>query len=163
MKITKNYVKADSTDNAIATKISELGTIFYRISLDDVIKYFDSPKQNVWVWKSFVEEGWNCINFENSLFGSAVDGSDLYLCVTDGMEIDVNGEAVDPELALEEYDLDELSEYILPGNDGIIRRYITDDEINTPKFDKWAPDLLDEGYNFTDIVKDAEEFYGFSV
>lgn len=162
MKIRK-YIKADSTDTQIATKISENGTIFYRIPLQDVIKYYDNPKRNIWVWKSFVEEGWNCINFDNSLFGSAVDGSDLYLCVTDGMEIDVDGNAVDPEQALEEYDLDELSDYILPGNDGIIRRYITDSEIKTPKFDKWASDLIDDGYDFTSLVEDAMEFDDFSV
>ena len=163
MKIKKNYIKADATSNAIAEKISTQGTIFYRISLDEVIDYYSDPKRNVWVWKSFVELGWNCINFDNSLFGSYVDGSDLYLCVTDGVEIDVDGVAVNPEEAFDDYDIEDLSDYILPGDDGIIKRYIGEDEIKTPLFDKWAGEIIDAGYEFTDMVKYANEFYDFTT
>lgn len=62
MKITKKYVKADATSTAIAKKIDELGTIFYKLTLDMVLDYFSGTKENCWIWKSFDELGWDCLD-----------------------------------------------------------------------------------------------------
>ena len=64
----------------------------------------------------------------------------------------------------EEYDISDLENYILPGDKGIIKRYITEDEIYTPYFDKWAGEMIEkDGYDFTEMVKYANEFYDFTV
>lgn len=164
MKITKKYVKADATSTAIAKKIDELGTIFYKLTLDMVLDYFSGSKENCWIWKSFDELGWDCLDLSKNLIGSRVIGDDFYLCITDGENIMVGDSEVVSESALEEYDIEDLQEYILPGDKGIIRRYITEDEIYTPYFDKWAGEMIEkDGYDFTEMVKFANEFYDFTV
>lgn len=165
MKITKNkYIKSDATSTSIAKKIDELGTIFYKFTLDEVLDYFSGSKQNCWIWKSFEELGWECIDLAKNLIGSRVIDDVFYLCITDGQEIEVNGQEVMPESALEEYDISDLENYILPGDKGIIKRYITEDEIYTPYFDKWAGEMIEkDGYDFTEMVKYANEFYDFTV
>lgn len=137
------------------------GTTFYTISLEDVRVAMQSGEANIWIDKAFAELGWDAIDFEHSLFGSQIIDNVLYLCITDGQDIEVQGRGVDPESALEAYQVEHLSAYIQQGTPEVITKYITQYEIKTPNFNKWAADLLAEGHSFTDIVKDAQEFADF--
>lgn len=132
-------------------------TKFYSASLDDVLKAYDNPDKNCWVYASLKEYGWDCIDFDNNLFGSAVVDDILYICVTDGKDIRVMDSWVDPEYALEDYVIDVLQDYIIPATDKIITRYISSYEIFKPDFDKLAPSLIKER-EFLDMVRDMEDF-----
>lgn len=144
--------------NAAATPAKNSGTTFYATTAEDIIKAYDDNSSNIWVRQAFIEEGLDAIDYDNNLFGSAVIGDTLYICVTDGKEIEVNGTLVDPETALTDYTLDDLSEYTKNASADIIRRYITEYEIKSPDFDKWAIDMLNDGVSFSDLVADYEDF-----
>lgn len=144
------------------TAAMQIGTTYYRVTLDDIESVMqDSTDANIWILKSFQELGWDAIDFEHNLFGSQVIDNVLYICNTDGRDIDVRGEKVDPETALDDYKLSDLSTYIEDADEEIILKYITPYEIKTPKFNNWASELLKDGYTFTDLVNDAQEFSDF--
>lgn len=134
------------------------GTTFYSASADDIIEAYGDVTLNVWVRKAFIERGLEAIDYDRNLFGSKVIDDVLYICVTDGQDIEVDGELVNPEEALEIYTPYELSEYIRPASKDIISRYITEYEIIIPDFDNWAIDLLNDVYDFSKLVKDYQEF-----
>lgn len=151
----KKYVKA-------AKQKFSNGTKFYKVTIDDVIKYLEDKNANVWVIESFKQLGWDAINWDKGLFGSSIISNVLYICDTDGNDIYLNGKAVDPEAALEEYTPDELSKFISDATPDIVNRYITEYEIMIPEFDKWALDMLkDSDMSFTKMCKDATEFDEF--
>jgi hypothetical protein len=154
MKITKSKVKAS------VTKTSRKGTTFYKATLDEVKSAFKEKGANLWLLESFEKLGWDAIDFDNNLFGSRVIDDVLYICVTDGYEIEVNGRKEDPEEVLDYYGDSELADYIEDATDKIILKYITEYEIHSPDFNGWAADLLKD-YEFIDLVDTAKEFPDF--
>ncbi|MCM1226122.1 MAG: hypothetical protein NC320_01695 [Clostridium sp.] len=152
MKVYKHRISA-ATNSAQGS-----GTTYYLVTFDQIQKFFNGEDSNVWIGKSFEELGWAAIDFDNNLFGSQIIGDDLYICVTDGKDIEVNGDLVNPEEALEICAPDDLSEYIKSASNGIIQRYITEYEIVMPDFDNWAADLLEDNISFSRMVSDFHEF-----
>lgn len=148
MKIIKS-----STD-----KHSEIGTTFYQVSLKELQDSLKGSDANIWMQKAFEEDGFDAIEFKHSLFGSRVIDDILYICITDGYDITVNGKEVDPETALDYYNPEtELSDYVKLADDDIIMENITEYEMKPIDFDKWAADLLKD-YSFMDLVKAAKDF-----
>jgi hypothetical protein len=134
------------------------GTIFYRVSLDDIIKHFSDKSENAWILKSFEELGWNALNFHKHLYDSFICEDDLFICVTDGKKIRYNDKFMSVDKLPKDIDLDELSPYIAMGNDQIIHRYITPYELKLPKFTEWSADLEADGYKKEKLRKDAKQF-----
>lgn len=156
MRVKKSIHSASSIKAATTA-----GTTFYEVTLEDIQSAFNEDDANVWIGKMFELDGWDAIDFETALYGSQIIDDVLYICVTDGQDIKIKGEYVDPEAALEYYQLNHLSEYIKEGTSDIIKKYITEYEVVTPDFNKLAELLLKDGHLFTDIVKDAQEFDSF--
>lgn len=134
------------------------GTTFYSATVDDIIDAYGDVTLNAWIRQAFVDRGLDAIDYDHNLYGSAIIDDVLYICVTDGYDIEVNGEEVDPEEALSEYTPEDLSDYIKPATAEIIRRNITEYELITPDFESWAIDLLRDGYSFSKLVTDYMEF-----
>lgn len=133
------YIKADSNSN----------TTFYKITLNDLKQAFSD--ENAWLLASITDLGFRAIDID-SLIGSRVIDNVLYLCVTNGVDIDVNGELADPEDALFQYNLDDLSEYIEDATDDIILDNIDEYNMKPPNYDSLASDLISDGYTFTELV-----------
>lgn len=149
------YGKVESSQTVTAAE--SVGTVFYRVTEDAVKEAFHSDKGNIWMAAEFEINSWNCIDADKSLFGSVVIDDVLYLCVTDGQDISVAGDVVDPESALEDYDLEALTSYIQDADESIILKYITEYEIKFEDIDNTAIYLLNEDISFVEIVKAAEE------
>lgn len=129
------------------------GTTFYRLTDDDIQNYH---KDNYNLITTYIRYNYGVGAFDlEKMYGSALIDGDLYICVTDGNYIYVNGEPTDPETALEDFDLDDLSEYIEPATDEIISRYATEYEFKPIDIDEIALELMRAGHHFTEIVKDA--------
>lgn len=152
MKIYRHIISAAT--NTTKTK----GTTFYLVTFEQIQKYFNNEDTNIWISKAFEELEWDAIDFDNNLFGSQIIGDDLYICVTDGVDIEVGDELVYPEEALDIYTPDELSEYIKPATDEVIQKYITEFELVTPDFDKWAYDIIANNISFSKMVSDYQKF-----
>ena len=153
---SENITSAENTDNQIND-----GTIYYKTTVEEIIDTLKDQEANPWLIAAFQNDGYDAIDFKHNLYGSAVLDDGLYICVTDGHDIEVNGEEVDPEDALEDYSVDELSKYIQPATPDIIKRWITPDEIKKPWLDKWAPELLNSGHSFIELAEAAKEFFDF--
>lgn len=152
MKITKKVYGADRSEARKA------GTTYYTITKDALRKAFGDDSENVWLKAAIEADGFDAIDLDKNLFGSKVIGDTLYLCITDGRDIMVDGIAVDPEEALDEYTPEQLSDFVAHATDKLIRRYITPYEIYEPDFDELAVDLLKGGVSFSRLVDDYEEF-----
>lgn len=148
----KRYIR--STVEPAMTK----GTTFYQVSLDDVLEHFSKPSENVWMYKSFLELGWKCLDFHKHLYNSFFYEEDLYICVTDGSKVMYDGKFMNVEDLPMEIDIDLLGDYVSAGNDKIIHRYITPYELKTPKFTEWSKELEAEGYKKEKLRKDEAQF-----
>lgn len=96
------------------------------------------------------------------MFGSAVfeeNNEDvIYICVTDGYEIEVDGEMVDPEEALENYAPIYLENHIQDANDDVIMRNITPYELADFDESSVARGILRTyDVSFKKVVSDFEE------
>ena len=133
-------------------------TVFYKTNVDEIIEVLKDNDENVWLIAAFENDGLDAIDFKHNMWGSYVDGSELYICVTDGHEIEVDGKMVDPEFALEDYGVEAVSPYIEDATPDIILERIGVDEINPPYFDGWAADLLEGGHSFVELMEAADDF-----
>lgn len=149
MKITKAET---------SSKKSDTGTTFYRIPLEALI---DAHKDsNIWIQQVLASEGFEAIDLAHSLFGSRVIDDILYLCITDGYDIEVEGNEVDPESALDYYNPEtELADYVKPGPKSIILENITEYELNSIDFNAELKNMLDSGYDFIELMRAAVELY----
>lgn len=143
--------------NSIINAASDPGTIFYRITEDQVE---DLDGDNLFIKEAFNMYGFNAFDL-STLYGSIVEDNVLYLCKTDGQYITVEGEEVDPEEALSQYGVAACSSYIQDGTPDIIRRNLSGYELNKEYIDvdEIALSLLQAGHHFREIVEDADDAY----
>lgn len=152
----KRYTKTKSEGSYIRAAGTPGGTVWYEAEFEqvrDVLK-----EENLILYGAFLTNGFDCIsNIDINLPGSYVQGDYLYICESDGELINVNGDQVDPEYAMEEYEPEMLSAYIVPADDKIIKQKLTEYEITNYDIDEVAYELFDEGYTFTTILADYEK------
>lgn len=130
-----------------------LGTHFYRITIDQAK---DALNNIISDWE-FDNVGWDALNIDKNYPGSEIINGDLYVCSTDGQDIQVGDDMVDPEIALSFYTLDELENYIEDATEEICHRYITPYEIiDQINIDDVAWELMND-YTFMQIVDAAKE------
>ena len=154
--VRKGIKSADESGGTPIMAAKHEGTTFYQTTLDAVISALENDKANVWLRAAIAESGFDALNFETGLWGSQVINDDLFICDTDGQKLNIDGTLINPETALEEYHLEALSPFIQQATDDIILRYITEYEIKTPDFDNLAIELLNGGWSFSELAKDAE-------
>lgn len=163
MKIQKSNknIKYDAKMASVMQASSVLGTSYYKISLEDIIKSIDSNRVNLFLKYAMNMYGLSAINLD-TLFGSKIIDNTLYLCVTNGQDIEVNGDLVDPENALENYTLEDLDTYISEASDRCILSHITIYELKLDIFKEEGTlseliiNMLESGEKFQNIVKDYE-------
>lgn len=136
--------------------LTSIGTEFHKISLDDTLKILQRDKANIWLMQRLESVGWEALDIKHNLFGSYVIDDILYICVTDGKEIQVEDALIDPEIALESYRPEELEDYIVDADDKIVKRYITEYALAEFDIDESAEQLLHEGKSFIDLMESAQ-------
>ena len=152
----KRYRKTRPEGSYIRAAATPGGTIWYEAEFEQVRDAL--KEENLILYGAFLTNGFDCIsNIDINLPGSYVQGDYLYICESDGELININGEQVDPESAMEEYGPEMLSAYIVPADDKIIRQKLTDYEITDYDIDDAADALFEEGYTFTSILTDYEK------
>lgn len=152
----KRYRKIKSEGSYIKAAAAPGGTVWYEAEFEQVRDAL--KEENLILYGAFLTNGFDCIsNIDINLPGSYVYGDYLYICETDGQLINVNGNQVDPESAMEEYEPEVLSAYIVPADDKIIRQKLTEYEITNYDIDEVADALFEEGYTFTTILADYEK------
>lgn len=132
------------------------GTTFYAITIEAAVQAYQD--NNLIVYQALRDYGWDAFDISKYLVGSAIIDDVLYLCVTDGIDLDITGVGlVDPEEAISSVELESLSEYITEPTDKEILKHLTpydlDDEVLD--LDNIAEELLLSGYTFIEIVKSA--------
>ena len=134
------------------------GTTFYHVTLDDAINYLSTKETNLILSYMISTYGWDSLDFSKGLFGSGLVNNDLYICQTDGYDIDVNGESVDPESAFDEYGPENLESYIEEATPQIIKRMITPYElIEDIDMNEVAVGIISSGHDFSELLKSLED------
>lgn len=131
------------------------GTAFYAVT-EDLLKQFYNDSENPIMQHLVNTYGFDAFDID-TLYGSEIIDGVLYVCDTNGSYIDVNGEEVDPESALESFTLDELSDYIIDADESIIKRYLTEHELAGFDLDDVAYDMIHNGYAFSEVAKWADK------
>lgn len=147
MKISKN-----KKSRGIPT-----GTAYYKCTLDQVIDALSKEDENLWLVYALKEYGWKALNFDTYMFGSKVINNLLYLCKTDGYYINIDGEEVDPEEALDEYPLDKLAAYIQDFDEDVVISTISMYDMAAVNLNNIAISMLEDGRDYTEITKRAIE------
>lgn len=138
---------------------SGIGTKYYRCNKFDILAAL--KEENILMTEAIVLDGLSAIDVTaRSLPGSKVIDSYLYICVTDNEDILVNDQYVDPEVALDEYSVEDLSDYIVPADPEIIVDQITPYEVSID-INRCANSLIRDGSDFTDVLEAYDELPGF--
>lgn len=132
------------------------GTKYYLITLKHAIDV--ALDTNILMSQALIMNSWDSLDIDR-LSGSMIIDNSLYLCVTDGYAIEVNGEKdIDPEAALSEFSLDDLDKYIEVASDEIISERLTPYEVTNFDIDKAAYQLLGDGYSLEEVVNASEDY-----
>lgn len=135
-----------------------IGTIFYKIT-EEQLKDFYADNKNIVL--RYLVEAYGFDAFKTAdMWGSYLDRSEdvIYYCRTDGQDIEVDGELVNPEQAFEDFPINALEPYIQDGTDSEIKSYFTEYELAEDfDLDEVALDLLNDGYSFSTILKDMNK------
>ena len=141
-------------------------TIIYKVELDDLIKILKENKENIISIWELEAAGLEAINLEKGLWGSGIMKDTLYLMKTDGKDILIDGQLLNPEEVFDlieagDYDISVLDPYIQDTDEKYVRIAISPDVMNPPDFEEAAADLLQSGNTLLDIVEAAEEYDEF--
>lgn len=152
MKIKRNVFAAEDND-----KDTFGGTQFYKISEEDLKKYFEDDS-NIVMRYVVATQGFDAFDTD-SMWGSYYDRAtgNFYYCNTDGQDIMINGEEIDPESALDEYSIEDVQEYVVDGTDSKIRKYFTEYELKPVDIDEAGQGLIEDGYSFSQIIEDMKK------
>ena len=149
----KKYSPSNSRISIVAAQ--QPGTRFYRIPLEFAIEVLKDD--NIILINRLSEDGWNALDLKTNFYGSTVEGDDFYLCDTDGKDIEIQGELIDPESVIDEMGLDAIQPYVAEATPEIVHRNISTYELGPVDMDDVAYKLLEEGYSFQKIVDAAED------
>lgn len=138
------------------TAASNSGTTFYKTDIDQIINVLSDSNINILSLEALKQFKYDAIDL-TCMYGSYIDGNNLYICVTDCKPINVGGELVDPEDAMSEYKISDLKQYIQDATDDIILNHITEYEITLVDRDNIAYNLLHNGYTFEDLYEAATD------
>ena len=141
-----------------------MGTTFYKITYDAIVDAYED--YNIVVWQALKNYGWDAFDISKYLYGSQMFDDVLYVCDTDGVDIEVedagefgeNG-MINPEEALAAVGPESLQEYIKVPDDDEIRKLVTPYDLNEGglDLDEIATQLLQQGYSFNEIVTAAAD------
>ena len=137
------------------------GTIYYQITLDAVSDAYSEA--NCIVFEAINLYGWSAFDIGRYLIGSDIVDDVLYLCVTDGIDIEIDDDwsetgLIDPEEALAAVGPEVLQNYIEPATPEVILKHLTPyDLADNIDLDEIALRLLEDGYTFNTIVSAATD------
>lgn len=155
-----NMKKFKPIKAAVAESISAT-TRFYPVELDWFIQLLkDNDKNPMLIW--LVEQkGFDAFDLDQ-LYGSAVSDDVLYLCDTNGEDILIDGEPVDPETAIENYGIEAIQPYISDPDTKYILRYLSPDEVSEIDLEEAAQALMNQPYKYSlaAVVNFAKDFVG---
>lgn len=140
------------------TAAEKLGTTLYEVTRDQ-LEAFYRDQDNMVATYLVDNYGFEAFDIEH-MYGSAIIDDTLYICDTDGDYVIVDDVDVNPETLLEDYDLSQLTEFLRPADEQVLKRYVSLYEMIVPKglsLDDIALELLNAGHHFTTIVEDANQ------
>lgn len=140
-----------------------MGTTFYKITYDAIVDAYED--YNIVVWQALKDYGWDAFDISKYLYGSQMFDDVLYVCDTDGVDIEVDDAGdfgdnglLNPEEALAAVGPESLQEYIKVPSDDEIRKLVTPYDLSDGyDLDEIATQLLAQGYTFNEIVTAAAD------
>lgn len=156
MKIMKS--KKSEHDHVMVTSATDYSTVYYKADLDDVKKIV-KENSNPFVVYSIYEHGFEDIQIDQ-MPGSYIDKDTIYICFTNGKSLNINGEEVDPENAIEELGLESVSAFIQDAPAEIVTHELNPYVFDLDNLEDCASWLLDKGYSLGEIVDAYNDYVG---
>lgn len=140
------------------TAANSLGTQFVHATLDDVIRALKNDhKSNEILIYLLERDGFYALDFDNNFYGGYADDDNIYICITDGEDIEVEGELVYPEDAIDKFGVDAVADYTREATEHDITFRITGYELKPFSMEDVAIDMLNDGYSFNAICDAADD------
>jgi hypothetical protein len=138
------------------------GTSWYPVTAEEFKDYVEDNIENV-----FLKYTANYDNFEaldlDLMYGTRIVDDVLYICSSDGKDIRVGDEEVNPEFALDEYTPDELSAYMEDVTDKVLESHTTvndfDKDLLKENLDNAAIEALQNGIDFSELIDYYDEIW----
>ena len=143
-----------------SAKKFDYGTTFHKVTEELLQDSFTFADDNIFLVDEIKSYGMGAIKEDSLPLGSAIVDDVLYICDTDGKDIDVGGTEIFPEAAIEEVGISALKDYIEDANEKTVQHYITPYEIDFEDITETAKRLLNSGlYGIKRVSDDFQEIY----
>ena len=139
------------------------GTTWYPVTLKQFKDFAEDNIENVFLKYAVTYDGFDALDLD-LMYGTRIVDDVLYICSSDGKDIRVGNEEVDPEFALDTYTPDELSVYMEDVNDKVLESHTTvndfDKDLLKENLDNAAIEALQGGSDFPKLIENYNEIWG---
>lgn len=139
------------------------GTTWYPVTMSQFDDFAEDVMENVFLKYTAKYDGFEALDLD-LMYGTRIIDDVLYICSSDGKDIRVGDEEVDPEFALDKYTPDELSVYMEDVTDKVLESHTTvndfDRDLLKENLDNAAIEALQGGIDFPKLIEDYNEIWG---
>lgn len=155
-------IKKANRQTPIMSAETIAGTTWYPVTLKQFKDFAEDNIENVFLKYTIIYDGFDALDLD-LMYGTRVVDDTLYICSSDGKDIQVGNEEVDPEFALDKYSPDELSAYMEDVTDKVLESHTTANDFNRELLEEnlnnAAIEALQDDVDFSELIDYYDEIW----
>ena len=156
-------IKKANRQTPIMSAETIAGTTWYPVTLKQFKDFAEDNIENVFLKYTIIYDGFDALDLD-LMYGTRIVDDTLYICSSDGKDIQVGNEEVDPEFALDKYSPDELSAYMEDVTDKVLESHTTANDFNRELLEEnlnnAAIEALQDDVDFSELIDYYDEIWG---
>ena len=155
-------IKMTNRQTSIMSAETIAGTSWYPVTRKQFTDFAEDNITNVFLRYTAIYDGFEALDLD-LMYGTKIVDDTLYICSSDGKDIRVGDEEVDPEIALDEYTPDELFAYMEDVTDQVLESHTTVNDFNKDllkdNLNNAAIEALQDDVDFSELIEDYNEIW----
>lgn len=155
-------IKKTNRLTSIMSAETVAGTSWYPVSRAQFTDFAEDNITNTFLKYTAIYDGFDALDLD-LMYGTKIVDDTLYICSSDGKDIRVGDEEVDPEIALDEYTPDELFAYMEDVTDQVLESHTTVNDFNKDllkaNLNNAAIEALQDGIDFSELIENYNEIW----
>lgn len=155
-------IKKANRQTPIMSAETIAGTTWYPVTLKQFKDFAEDNIENVFLKYTIIYDGFDALDLD-LMYGTRIVDDTLYICSSDGKDIQVGNEEVDPEFALDKYSPDELSAYMEDVTDKVLESHTTANDFNRELLEEnlnnAAIEALQDDVDFSELIDYYDEIW----
>ena len=155
-------IKKANRQTPIMSAETIAGTTWYPVTLKQFKDFAEDNIENVFLKYTIIYDGFDALDLD-LMYGTRIVDDTLYICSSDGKDIQVGNEEVDPEFALDKYSPDELSAYMEDVTDTVLESHTTANDFNRELLEEnlnnAAIEALQDDVDFSELIDYYDEIW----